>query len=437
MRAEPDGGGRMRSSPPSPAPRRTAGRVGGVLGAAALAGAMALGVAAPAHADVVRDAEYWLDEYGIRAAWQTTQGEGVTIAIIDTGVDPNVRELRGAVLEGADFSGLGDPLGWAPVGGEAGEHGTLVATMAAGRGSGPGSGVIGVAPGAKILPISIGFGGERDSDVQIAEAVRFAVDHGADVINMSLTRNTLEWPVSWDEAFLYAAAHDVVIVAAAGNRAAGTTVVGAPATMPGVLTVAGVDRFGNASEDASSQGITISVAAPSEELVGVAPGGGYRQWSGTSGSAPLVAGVVALVRAAHPELDVANVINRIVTTARDVGPAGQDAWYGYGLIDAKAAVSAIVPRVAANPMGDLAEWVRVYRPTESEPVPLPTPVVIVPEAPVIVATGARSPTGVLLPSIELLRAQGPAALTVTAFLAGLAGLGVWGWRGISRARDRR
>src|SRR5690606_5260354 len=133
------------------------------------------------------------------------------------------------------------------------------------------------------------------------------------------------------------------------------------ATMPGVLTVAGVDRAGVASDDASSQGITISVAAPSEELVGVAPGGGYRQWSGTSGSAPLVAGVGALVRAAHPERDAANVINRIIATARDVGPEGHDAWYGYGLIDAGAAVTASVPPVTANPMGDLAEWVRVYR----------------------------------------------------------------------------
>jgi len=400
----------------------------GLLVALLLGGASALAAATPAHADAVRDAEYWLDDYGIRAAWQTTQGAGVTIAIIDTGVDPSVRELRGAVLPGADFSGEGDPNGWSPVGGAEGEHGTLVATMAAGRGSGAGNGVIGVAPAAMILPISVGFDGVRDSDEQIAEAVRFAVDHGADVINMSLTRNTLEWPVSWDDAFLYAAEHDVVVVAAAGNRAAGTTVVGAPATMPGVLTVAGVNRNGVASDAASSQGITISVAAPSEELVGVAPGGGYRQWSGTSGSAPLVSGIVALVRAAHPELDAANVINRLIATARDAGPAGQDAWYGYGLVDAAAAVTAAVPSVTANPMGDLAEWVRVYRPSALEPQPLPTPQVIVPEAPVEVAAGARSPTGTLLPSIELLREVGPGALAIAAFIAGIVGLGAWAWR---------
>ncbi|TPW65421.1 S8/S53 family peptidase, partial [Schumannella sp. 10F1B-5-1] len=92
--------------------------------------------------------------------------------------------------------------------------------------------------------------------------------HGADVINMSLTRNTLDWPTSWDDAFSYAMDHDVVIVAAAGNRGSGTDEVGAPATMPGVLTVAGVDRAGQTSRKASTQGVTIGVSAPSEELVG-------------------------------------------------------------------------------------------------------------------------------------------------------------------------
>src|SRR5690606_34255360 len=160
---------------------------------------------------------------------------------------------------------------------------TMVASLAAGRGTGGANGVIGSAPAASILAISIGFGeGELSSDDQIAAAVRWAVDNGADVINMSLTRNTLNWPESWDDAFLYAAEHDVVVVAAAGNRGSGTTSVGAPATMPGVLTVAGTDVNGNASFDASSQGITIGVAAPSEQLVGVVPGGGHTLWGGTS-----------------------------------------------------------------------------------------------------------------------------------------------------------
>ncbi|MCU1425913.1 MAG: peptidase, partial [Microbacteriaceae bacterium] len=243
--------------------------------ASVLVGSIAVD-ATPAHADSIRDREYWLDDYGIRDAWDVTRGAGQTIAIIDTGVDGDHPDLDGAVVGGADFSGLGSSDGQTPVGSDNSSHGTMVASLAAGRGRGD-TGVIGVAPAASVLAISIGFSGSsgESSDDQIAEAVRWAVDNGADVINMSLTRNTLEWPKSWDDAFLYAMEKDVVIVAAAGNRGSGTSQVGAPATMPGVLTVGGVDRAGKASWDASSQGITIGVSAPSEQLVGATPGGGY------------------------------------------------------------------------------------------------------------------------------------------------------------------
>jgi subtilisin family serine protease len=244
--------------------------------------------------------------------------------------------------------------------------------------------------------------------------VRYAVDNGADVINMSLTRNTLEWPESWDEAFYYAMEHDVIVVAAAGNRGSGTVEVGAPATMPGVLTVAGVDVDGNASWDASSQGITIGVAAPSENLVGVVPGGGHVQWNGTSGATPIVSGIVALVKAAHPELDAANIINRIVATARDAGTPGSDPIFGFGLVDAAAAVSAQVATVTANPMGDLAEWIRVYRRAESTPTPLPTAIPTPTPAPEI-ATGPQSPLGTLLPTVNQLRDVGIPLAVVLVF----------------------
>lgn len=376
--------------------------------------------AAPAQADAVRDQEYWLDTYGIREAWSTTRGAGVTIAIIDTGVDSSVPELVGAVVGGADFSGIGAQDGQEPVGSDGSEHATMVAALAAGRGTGETSGVIGSAPAASILSLSIGFGeGNSSSDDQIANAVRYAVDHGADVINMSLTRNTLEWPESWDDAFLYAMENDVVVVAAAGNRGSGTTVVGAPATMPGVLTVAGVDQSGEASFDASSQGITIGVAAPSENLVGVVPGGAHVQWNGTSGATPIVAGIVALVRASHPELDAANVINRIVSTARDAGAPGADAIYGFGLVDAAAAVRASVPAVTANPMGDLAEWITLYRRADATPVPIPTGTPTPAPSPVAVA---QNPLGTLLPTVNLLRNVGIPLGVIVLFLGILAGL---------------
>ncbi|MGN7798280.1 S8 family serine peptidase [Leifsonia sp. 22587] len=335
--------------------------------AVALAGAVVPATAA--HADQVRDLEYWLNDYGFSQAWATTRGAGVTVAVIDTGVDGSVPDLAGAIVGGTDVSGVGSANGEKPLGdAESANHGTWVASLLAGRGTGPDSGVLGAAPEAGVLAVSVALGkalGPVGSDEQIAQAVHWAVDNGAKVINMSLTRNTLDWPPSWDEAFQYAFAHDVVIVAAAGNRGSGTSEVGAPATIPGVLTVAGVDRAGRASFDASAQGITIGVSAPSEQLVGANPGGGYVQWAGTSGAAPLVAGAVALVRAAHPELNAADVIERIIRTARPAGGAVPSPIYGYGLLDAAAAVTATVPHVTANPMGDLADWIRIHRRAQS------------------------------------------------------------------------
>lgn len=325
--------------------------------------------AAPARADLVRDLEYWLTEYGFTTAWNTSRGEGVKVAVIDTGVNGSVAELRTAVVDGTDVSGLGSPDGQTPVG-EDSEHGTLVASLLAGRGSEPGSGVLGVAPEASILTASVAFGEDTgaalSNDEQIANAVIWAVDHGAKVINMSLTRNTRDWPELWDDAFMYAFEHDVVVVAAAGNRGSGTTEVGAPATIPGVLTVAGVDRDKAASFDASSQGITIAVAAPSEDLVGVLPNGSHIQWSGTSAAAPIVSGLVALVRAHYPDLDAANVINRVITTADPNGQTVPSPLYGYGLIDPVAALTADVPKVEENPLGSLAEWIRVHRRADGE-----------------------------------------------------------------------
>jgi len=408
--------------------------------AAAPATAPALARAVPvARTDFVRSKEYWLDSYGIRSAWATTQGKGVTVAVIDTGIDGNVAELRGAVVGGTDFSGLGAADGQTPVGsGESADHGTMVASLLAGRGTGSGAGVIGVAPQASLLSISIGFGDEApDSDDQIAKAVTWAVDHGAKVINMSLTRNTLSWPTSWDTAFEYAMAHDVVIVAAAGNRGSGTEEVGAPATMPGVVAVAGVDENGVASQDASSQGVTIAVAAPSVDLVGVVPGGGYVLWDGTSGAAPIVAGVVALVRAAHPELDADDVIQRIIATARDRGASGDDPIYGYGLLDAEAAVTADVPTVTSNPLGSLQDWVRLHRPAAAANPNATSGATPAPRAPTAVALPVlRDPVGVLLPSPTTLRLVGIPALVALLALVVLGGFALGAARYFGGRRTR-
>jgi type VII secretion-associated serine protease mycosin len=400
--------------------------------------ASVLVVAPPAAADSIRDRQYWLNQYGISQAWSTTKGAGVTVAVIDTGIDGSHPDLTGQVVGGTDVSGVGAADGQTPVG-DSSEHGTMVASLLAGHGHGDGAGVMGVAPEAKLLAVSMGFGvGSVSSDDQIASAVRWSVDNGADVINMSLTRNTLEWPESWDDAFLYAMQNDVVIVAAAGNRGSGTTQVGAPATMPGVLTVAGVDRSGSASFDASSQGITISVAAPSEELVGALPGGEYALWNGTSGATPLVAGLVALVRSAHPELDAGNVINRITATATQVGNARVSPIYGHGRINATAAVLSDVPAVTDDPADQLEEWIRLYRRADSQPTQAPTETVTPTPKPVPApVAGPSNPLGTLLPTVDSLRNVGVPLLVYSVFGALLAGAAAMAVRSFRRVRDKR
>ena len=349
---------------------------GRALGRGALLLSLLVGIplAAPvpaAHADQVRERQYWIADYGIDRAWSITRGAGVRIAIIDTGIDGSHQDLLGAVVGGTDVSGLGSSNGQTPVGSDR-RHGTMVASLAAGRGNNGTDGVIGSAPEAQLLSVSMSFGGgDVSPDDQIAKAVRWAVDNGADVISLSLTRNTRDWPESWDRAFSHAAANDVVVIAAAGNRGSGTVAVGAPATMPGVLTVGGVNREGRASDTASAQGITIGVMAPSEGLVGAIPGGNYVSWSGTSGATPIVAGIVALVRAAYPNLDAANVINRVLQTARPVTETTPDPLYGYGLVDAYAALTADVPPVSANPLGSIDDWIVLHRRQEGNPIVVP------------------------------------------------------------------
>ncbi|AOT03785.1 S8 family serine peptidase [Arthrobacter sp. U41] len=362
-------------------------RTASALMALALAGGTltaSLTAAPAAHADAWRDKEFWLAESGITKAWEVSRGANVKVAVIDSGVDGKHPDLAGVLAGGVDVSGAGSPDGQKSIGAKP-EHGTLVATMLAGRGhqppdstatpspgAGPSAGpsvgpdgIVGVAPEAQLLSVSTWLGsanpGGKTDLQQIPQAVRWAVDNGARVINISLGSTSPEWPQSWDAAFLYAEQKDVVIVAAAGNRGGGNIQVGAPATIPGVLTVAGLDRKGTASIDSSSQGISIGVAAPAENLIGGMPGGGYAEWAGTSGATPIVAGVAALIRSKWPEMTASQVINRIVSTAKDAGAPGKDPLYGFGILDAEAALKADVAETRTNPLGSISDWIRVHR----------------------------------------------------------------------------
>ncbi|MGC9670342.1 S8 family serine peptidase [Planosporangium sp. 12N6] len=325
----------------------------------------AAGLPAAAYADPIRDGQFQLRALDVPTAWRTTTGAGVTVAVLDSGVDASHPDLAGQVLPGADFvdgstDGRRDFVG----------HGTTVAALIAGRND-KSSGVAGIAPGAKILPVRVlDKENKYDDATVVAAGLRWAVDHGAKIANLSLGGSAHSDAIA--EALRYAAAHDVVVVACTGNVTAGAnyTEVWYPAREPGVVAVAGLAGGEDTGTPASGGGTAAGagsgggsealwtgsltgsptvLAAPAVNLIGARPGG-YWKVQGTSFAAPLVAGSAALVRARWPTLDAANVINRLIRTARDLGPPGRDDRYGYGEVNPVAAVTATVPTVRRNPL---------------------------------------------------------------------------------------
>jgi type VII secretion-associated serine protease mycosin len=304
------------------------------LAALALASAAALAApAAPAHADQVRDAQWHLEFLDLAAAHQITRGAGVTVAVIDSGVDATHPDLRDNLLPGVDLVDPENPDAWTPE-----PHGTLVAGVLAGHGHGPdrGDGVVGLAPDARVFPVRVSTGEEdQPTGGQLADGIRAAVAAGADVINISLSSDESEPDQRAIEAARRA---DVVVVAAAGNRpdVEGVTF---PAALPTVVAVGGVDRDGELA-GFSVTGPEIALTAPGDGIVSTGPGGEYLVADGTSLAAPVVAGAAALVRAAFPELTADQVIYRLVATARDTGSPGRDERYGHGIVDPAGALTA-------------------------------------------------------------------------------------------------
>jgi type VII secretion-associated serine protease mycosin len=346
--------------------RRAASRAAAVAlscGVATAAGVVAV-PSTPAAADPVRDEQYQLRALNVPTAWQFATGSGVIVAVLDSGVDASHPDLSGQVLPGADFvdgstDGRHDFVG----------HGTTVAALIAGRNNDT-AGVAGIAPAAKILPVRVlDKENKYDDATAVAAGLRWAVDHGARVVNLSLGGGAHSDALS--DALGYAAVHDVVIVACTGNVTAGaaSTEVWYPAREPGVIAVAGLagtestgDRAsggtaagggtGGGSEAlwaGSLTGPSTVLTAPAVNLVGARPGG-YWRVQGTSFAAPLVSGAAALVRSRWPTLDVANVTNRLIRTARDLGPAGRDDRFGYGEVNPVAALTSAVPIVRRNPL---------------------------------------------------------------------------------------
>jgi type VII secretion-associated serine protease mycosin len=318
--------------------------------AALLTGLVAVGVnAAPALAepsplvgDAVRQDQYQLKTLDVAGAWTYAAGAGVTVAVVDSGVDAHHVDLDGQVLPGLD---LVDPKG----NGDADlvGHGTTVSAIIAGKDDA--DGVVGIAPKAKILPVRVLDQQNRYDDAMIvAKGVRWAVDHGARVINLSLGGSGSS--AALGAALDYAFAKDVVVVACTGNASASpSTGVWYPAREPGVIAVAGMERDGTEIWSGSITGPETVVTAPATQLVGARPAG-YWKVQGTSFAAPMVSATAALIRSRWPTMSAGEVINRIIKTAKDRGAPGRDHTYGYGMVDPTGALTAEIPPVIDNPL---------------------------------------------------------------------------------------
>lgn len=275
--------------------------------------------------------EWWLPAVGAPEAWDHTWGAPeVIVAVIDTGIEHAHPDLAGRIVAGGyDF--VDDDA----VPEDADGHGTGVAGIVAATRE---NGIFGVgmAPDVGILPIRVLDGSGTGNTFDVAQGVRWAVDHGADVINLSL--GTDEDDAELGLAIGYALANDVVVVAASGNSYPALPRVQYPARAPGVIAVGAVDSAYNVASF-SNRGSELDLTAPGVSIYSTSRPSNAGYWTGTSMASPIVAGTAALLLSREPDLTVAEVEQRLYATALDLGSAGRDDTFGHGMIRAGRAIA--------------------------------------------------------------------------------------------------
>jgi hypothetical protein len=291
--------------------------------------------------DPMRPDQWALDRVPYSRTWSATRGAGVTVAVVDTGVLGVHEDLAGSVVPGADYAsdaaavdpgrtGMVDPGG----------HGTHVAGVIAAHVNN-GLGIAGAAPGARIMPVRVLDGHGTGVASNVALGIIYAADHGARVINLSLGGGPSP---GMQEAIRYANARKAVVVAAAGNGfQSGNTPV-YPAAYPEAIAVGAVNRvLGHASF--SNAGAYVDLAAPGDLILSTygADRRAYEWMSGTSMATPYVAAAAALTLSVNRSMTAHRLTSVLLSTARDLGPRGRDAYFGTGLVDPRGAVVAALP----------------------------------------------------------------------------------------------
>ncbi|MFI8502445.1 type VII secretion-associated serine protease mycosin [Streptomyces sp. NPDC085524] len=305
----------------------------------ALVGLLLAGVAAtPAHAETIRSQQWHLDAMKADEIWKISTGKGVTVAVIDDGVQV-IPELEGQIVSGKTFT---------PRGGdgrsENSGHGTGISAMIAGTGKHPsGDGGYGLAPGAKILPLLVD-NKELKTPSWVA-AIRYAADSDAKIINMSIgIDGKPEDDLARAEAVKYALSKGKLIFAAVGNYGDSTNELLYPAGTPGVVGVGAVDPTGEPTKE-SEHGPQVDMAAPGIDIVTACSGKtGLCKTHGTSDASALASASAALVWSAHPDWTNNQVLRVLLNTAgKPLDGSQRNDYVGYGVVR---------PRVALQNPGD-------------------------------------------------------------------------------------
>jgi thermitase len=293
--------------------------------------------------------QWHLSKIQANTAWDTTVGSSsITIAILDTGVEGSHPDLASKLVSGWNFyngnSDTSDVHG----------HGTAVAGTAAAA-SNNGVGVAGVAWGCKIMPIRISDPEGYAYDSTIAKALNWAADNGARVANISFRASNSS---TVKTAAQYFQSKGGVVVISSGNEG----LFDSTTDNPYVLTVSATDST-DAVTSWSNTGNNVDLAAPGLYILTTATGGSYASWSGTSFSAPVVAGAAALVLSAQPALTGAQAADALKKSADDLGSAGFDTKYGWGRVNVNKAVALAL--TTPVPVADtIAPSIRITSPTE-------------------------------------------------------------------------